>query len=272
MSRRLGEEGQTIMLLLVSEEGKIARARIDKSSGFFRLDHAALAAAGTWSAIPATLDGKPVCSWGRFSIEFRLTDEDREELSKMQIEPSAARLLDLLTNLDLPFELSVWSGSGVDRPVTPGLVDAVTQSGAARIALDDARHDALAMLSMRMTEAELAEAVKFYESPVGSKLRAALPDVTAQVRDIYYPEVVKTGCVIMQLQHALSSADKSGDRAAGKLPQGIRDAIPQLVQHVGPYCGCATRRASWQQDMRRHVDPAAGVQEACGDAPKLDWH
>ncbi len=75
-SRRLGEEGTVVLLLLVTEDGRIADAKLDKSSGFPRLDEAALRGSKRWRAIPSKEGEKPVAAWGRFAITFRLTDEE----------------------------------------------------------------------------------------------------------------------------------------------------------------------------------------------------
>jgi protein TonB len=75
-SRRLGEEGTVVLLLLVTEDGRIADAKIDKTSGFPRLDEAAVRESKRWRAIPSKEGDKPVAAWGRFAITFRLTDEE----------------------------------------------------------------------------------------------------------------------------------------------------------------------------------------------------
>jgi protein TonB len=76
ISKRLGEEGTVVMLLLVTEDGHVADAKLDKSSGFPRLDEAALRESRRWRLIPAKQGDKPVASWGRFAMTFRLTDEN----------------------------------------------------------------------------------------------------------------------------------------------------------------------------------------------------
>lgn len=59
-SRRLGETGVVVLRVELSETGNVARARVDRSSGYFRLDEAALAAVRTWRCTPATRNGHPV--------------------------------------------------------------------------------------------------------------------------------------------------------------------------------------------------------------------
>ena len=59
-SRRLGEEGVVVLQVELTESGAIASARIRSSSGFTRLDEAALGAVKTWRCTPARRDGQPV--------------------------------------------------------------------------------------------------------------------------------------------------------------------------------------------------------------------
>jgi protein TonB len=56
LSRRLGEEGVVVLRVRVASDGSVA-ATVERSSGFERLDRAAVAAIETWSFAPATRDG-----------------------------------------------------------------------------------------------------------------------------------------------------------------------------------------------------------------------
>lgn len=53
MSRRLGEAGKTVLRVELDETGRIDAARVIASSGFERLDAAALRAVWTWRCRPA---------------------------------------------------------------------------------------------------------------------------------------------------------------------------------------------------------------------------
>jgi protein TonB len=59
-SRRLGEAGAVVLQVELSETGRVAMARVQSSSGFDRLDEAALAAVRTWHCTPPTRQGQPV--------------------------------------------------------------------------------------------------------------------------------------------------------------------------------------------------------------------
>lgn len=60
ISRRLGEEGKLMLQVELDESGRISNTRIINSSGYSRLDNAALAAVKTWRCRPAVRDGQPV--------------------------------------------------------------------------------------------------------------------------------------------------------------------------------------------------------------------
>jgi periplasmic protein TonB len=67
-SRRANETGTVRLSFLVDANGKVIDAKVERSSGFRRLDDAARAALGLCRFRPATLDGAPVQAWA--SIEY----------------------------------------------------------------------------------------------------------------------------------------------------------------------------------------------------------
>ena len=74
-SKRLEEEGTTIIKYLVGTDGRVIETQIEKSSGFRRLDAATeqlIKNSSKCKFIPATVDGKPVQEWGRVSYVWRL--------------------------------------------------------------------------------------------------------------------------------------------------------------------------------------------------------
>lgn len=60
LSRRQNEEGKVVLRVELDEQGGVAAVRIATSSGFARLDEAALAAVKTWRCNPARRDGQAV--------------------------------------------------------------------------------------------------------------------------------------------------------------------------------------------------------------------
>ncbi len=73
MSKRLGEEGAVTLLLSVNEEGRVVEASIKESSGFERLDNAALTDAKRgWRFLPGTVNGKPSAMQLSFRVVFKM--------------------------------------------------------------------------------------------------------------------------------------------------------------------------------------------------------
>ena len=60
LSRRLGEEGKLVLKVELDESGQVNIAQIVNSSGYKRLDEAALAAVKTWRCNSPTRNGQPV--------------------------------------------------------------------------------------------------------------------------------------------------------------------------------------------------------------------
>jgi len=74
-SRRAGEAGTVILQVYVLENGRVGEAKVMTSSGFPRLDEAALREVKrSWRLVPGTENGKPVPMWGQFAVTFKLTD------------------------------------------------------------------------------------------------------------------------------------------------------------------------------------------------------
>jgi len=74
-SRRLGEEGLTVVDVCVGPDGKLTEPpKVNKSSGHERLDQAAVkvASVGSGRFKPATEDGKPVAKCTQLPIRFKL--------------------------------------------------------------------------------------------------------------------------------------------------------------------------------------------------------
>lgn len=59
MSRRLGEQGQAVVRVLIGADGLPQKAELKQSSGFERLDQAALATVMKWRYVPGKRGGVP---------------------------------------------------------------------------------------------------------------------------------------------------------------------------------------------------------------------
>lgn len=72
LSRRLGEQGRVVIRVLIDKDGKPQQGGIGQSSGYARLDQAALRAAMDWRYVPGRRDGKAQDMWFNVPIHFAL--------------------------------------------------------------------------------------------------------------------------------------------------------------------------------------------------------
>lgn len=72
MSKRLGEQGKVVLRVLISVDGAAQQAEIRQSSGYQRLDQAALATAQRWRYLPGKRGGVPEAMWFSVPINFVL--------------------------------------------------------------------------------------------------------------------------------------------------------------------------------------------------------
>jgi periplasmic protein TonB len=75
-SKRAGEEGAVVMTLTVDTEGKVTEAVVKTSSGFPKLDEAAIKEAlRSWRLLPGTQGGKPIAMKYDFRVVFKIENE-----------------------------------------------------------------------------------------------------------------------------------------------------------------------------------------------------
>ena len=72
VSRRMGEEGKVILRVHVNERGLPEEVQLRTSSGFSRLDAAALETVRQWKFVPARRGTSPVSAWVLVPISFSL--------------------------------------------------------------------------------------------------------------------------------------------------------------------------------------------------------
>lgn len=73
LSKRLGEQGKVLVRTLIGADGLAKEASIKQSSGFDRLDQAALATALKWRYVPGKRAGVPEAMW--FNVPFTFVIE-----------------------------------------------------------------------------------------------------------------------------------------------------------------------------------------------------
>jgi protein TonB len=72
LSRRLGEQGKVVVRVLIGVDGTAQQAEIRSSSGYDRLDQAALATVRSWRYVPGRRNGMAEAMWFNVPINFVL--------------------------------------------------------------------------------------------------------------------------------------------------------------------------------------------------------
>jgi periplasmic protein TonB len=72
ISKRLGEQGKVVVRVLIGVDGNAQKAEIRQSSGFERLDQAALATVLKWRYVPGKRGGVAEAMWFNVPINFVL--------------------------------------------------------------------------------------------------------------------------------------------------------------------------------------------------------
>lgn len=72
ISQRLGEQGKVVIRVLITKDGSARQAEVLQSSGFDRLDQAALRAVMGWRYVPGQRAGVPQDMWFNVPINFAL--------------------------------------------------------------------------------------------------------------------------------------------------------------------------------------------------------
>lgn len=72
LSKRMGEQGRVLVRTLIGTDGQAQEVQLAQSSGFERLDQAALNAARQWRYVPGKRDGVPQAMWFNVPFSFQL--------------------------------------------------------------------------------------------------------------------------------------------------------------------------------------------------------
>lgn len=72
ISRRLGEQGQVTLRVLIGADGSAQQVELHRSSGYERLDRAALDTVRRWRFVPGKRNGVPEAMWFNVPINFVL--------------------------------------------------------------------------------------------------------------------------------------------------------------------------------------------------------
>jgi protein TonB len=73
-SRRFGEQGRVLLDVYIQPDGRVGEIRLKQSSGYPRLDEAALDAVRRWRYVPAHRGDEPIAYWYVQPISFSLNN------------------------------------------------------------------------------------------------------------------------------------------------------------------------------------------------------
>ena len=71
-SKRMGEQGTVVLRVLIGLQGTAEKAEVRTSSGFVRLDQAALETVQRWRYVPGKRNGSPEAMWFNVPVRFIL--------------------------------------------------------------------------------------------------------------------------------------------------------------------------------------------------------
>ena len=71
-SLRANESGVVLLAFLVDINGRVLESKVERSTGYRRLDEAARKGLGLCKFKPATLDGKPERAWAKIEYEWKI--------------------------------------------------------------------------------------------------------------------------------------------------------------------------------------------------------
>ncbi len=75
MSQRLGEQGKVVVRVLIGTDGVPQKVELQTSSGFERLDKAAMDATMRWRYVPGKRGDVPEAMWYQIPLQFTLKKE-----------------------------------------------------------------------------------------------------------------------------------------------------------------------------------------------------
>ena len=81
-SRRAGEEGTVRLKVLVDTNGRASNVAVTQSSGFTRLDQAAMEAVRKWRFVAATDGTNKIQAYTQVAVTFKLTEAEQKAAGK----------------------------------------------------------------------------------------------------------------------------------------------------------------------------------------------
>lgn len=75
LSKRMGEQGEVRLRVLVAADGRVASVQLSRGSSYERLDEAAIESVKQWRFKPASQGGEPLETWVEVPVKFVLEND-----------------------------------------------------------------------------------------------------------------------------------------------------------------------------------------------------
>ena len=274
-ARRSGYEGTVKMLLLINEEGRVARALVEQSSGHLELDQAALEATEQWHFAPARMAGQAHCAWGRFEFQFRAPAEVAP-VKEAPIDPEAERLVEMMFEMTgfahALAEANLLKGTDEDRRLV--LEVAKAAAGSAEVA--SAKREWARRWSAALTRYELDRVLEFYETYAGRKWLYTYRDFERRTSGSLVSFFGATACQSLLARRALASGKAARGIVDDGLPKEFLASLPDMLQRNQVFCACAADSFAQNMDasdpaLRDTLIERVESGGPCPFAPETSW-
>lgn len=264
-SRQFLEMGTVLLKMYVNEQGKVAQAHVFRSSGWPRLDNAALQHSRLWQLVPGLENGAPACMWVFVPVVFdmRAMSYAQSQLEATEIKPEAEILARQLFGIDATNERLTLRAMGMEgsrEDLEARLFRAVADLEETRSAL----RDVAAMLSIELSAAEMQELTEIWRSPAFRKFNSLQSKMMPDNRSRQQRLVLQGRCISQEIDRAPPKDFPLVD-SNGRAPITFLNALPNVVDQLGDYCGCVS-----SQQQRGNIDRRS-VATKCGSPPKVTW-
>ncbi len=257
-AQRSNQEGTVLLKIYVTDEGRVGRVEVAKTSGWPLLDNAAMEGVRDWLVKPGEKYNKPVCMWAEVPVSFRLETYSSDELRAAKITPGAEMLSKHIIGESMGQYLLQKMGEDEDE-VTVEAMRKVFSALTAQPSWRGISHDVAAILSIEMEPEEIAELNEYFSKPVMQKYFSVAPKFMSNVRNSQRVMADVIQCVGNEMG-AFARKNVAINVSEEALPKAMLERIPRLVEAFTSFCICSTKS---KQDPTKPLD--------CGKRPELKW-
>jgi TonB family protein len=260
----MNQEGTVMLQMLITDEGKVGQVRLQASSGWPRLDDAAMNASRDWEFIPGQWEGKATCMWVSMPIVYKLSDYTDAALSAVTVSPESQSISQFILGdkvlQEMVSQSSVKQKESSTEEQVAGQLAAVLST---RQEWHKALHDVAAMLTIELSAAEIEELNTLMKTPVLQKYYGLQNKLQPEIvrRQQYFGAVAY--CVTGIMRQAAGVSDLE-ELSSNTLPAAMVPATPRIAKELEPYCDCMAERLTTTRNPNL-------ARQICGAPPKITW-